>query len=81
MTASSGIVRNWLLVGVVATLLVAHGLGIYVMRHFRASATVLSLVAVVVALKHLGLISSGYAMIRRRFLRGRSISHRPQFDR
>lgn len=66
MAASNAIARPWLFAVVIVVLLAAHGLGFYALRHLKLSAALVSLVAVLVALKHLGLLSSTYKMFRRR---------------
>ncbi|HEY1213220.1 MAG TPA: hypothetical protein VGE93_06275 [Bryobacteraceae bacterium] len=46
-------------------LLVAHGLGFYFLRHLALSATLASGLIVLAVVKHLGMLSSLYAMRRR----------------
>ncbi|MGO4209863.1 hypothetical protein AB4Y89_09755 [Terriglobus sp. 2YAB30_2] len=53
--------------GVTAILLLAaHGLGFYFLRHLALSATLVSGLIVLAVVKHLGILRSLYAMLRRR---------------
>jgi hypothetical protein len=58
--------RPGVLVAVVVALLAAHGLAFYFLRHLALSATVASGLIALIVLKHLGMFSSLYALIRRR---------------
>jgi hypothetical protein len=58
--------RRWILVALGILWLCAHGFVFYfVRRHWAFSATLLSGVAVLVAIKHLGVFSSWWALVRK----------------
>ena len=59
--------RPWILVALGIILLSAHGFVLYLIRHhLPLSATMLSGVAVIVLIRHLGAFSSLYALFRKR---------------
>ena len=57
--------RPWGWVVAAILLLAAHGLGFYFLRHLALSATLASGLIVLAVVKHLGILSSLYAMRRR----------------
>lgn len=60
-------VRRWLLPALAVALMAGHGIILYyVSSHKIMSAAALSVVIVLVVIKHLGLIGPGYALLRRR---------------
>lgn len=66
--------RSWILVSLGVLLLAAHGLVFYfVHHHLRLSATILSGVAVIVVIKHLGAFSSLYALLRKRTRKAKNL--------
>ncbi len=52
-------------------LLTAHGLDFYFLRHIALSSTIASCLIVLAVVKHLGILSSLYAALRRRFSKTR----------
>ena len=61
------IMRNWMLLVGIGLLLVLHVWGLrHLMSHARLSTTILALVLILIALKHLGLLGSVYGLVRRR---------------
>jgi len=62
--------RSWMVVVIAATLIAGHGFFLYyVSSHLVFSAVVLWGLIAVVVIKHLGLLGSLYALVRRRFWR------------
>lgn len=60
-------VRRWLVAALIITLMASHGIILYyVSSHKIMSAAALSVVIILVVIKHLGLIGPGYALLRRR---------------
>jgi len=57
--------HRWALVAAVAVLLAAHGLAFYFFRHLTMSVTVALGLAVLVLIKHVGLLSAVYARFRK----------------
>lgn len=58
--------RSWIVVALGVILLFAHGLIVYFARHhLRFSATILSGVAVIVLIKHLGAFRSIFSVVRK----------------
>jgi len=68
MTTQTGFPsRPLILVALGVILLSAHGLVLYLIHHYLPlSATILSGLAVIVVIKHLGAFSSLYALLRKR---------------
>lgn len=66
--------RPWILFVGVLILLLAHGLVFYFVHHLALSVTLLSGVAVLIVVKHLGALSSLYAMLRKRMKKANNCS-------
>jgi hypothetical protein len=64
--------RPWTLVALVAILIAAHGLAFYFLRHLALSATLASGLVILIVVKHLGMFSSLYAVLRKRLQKNRS---------
>jgi hypothetical protein len=63
--------RPWTLIAAVVILLAAHGLAFYFLRHLGLSAAVVSGIAVLAVVKHIGGVGSLYALFRKRFQKTR----------
>lgn len=66
--------RPWILFVGALILLLAHWLVFYFIHHIALSAVVLSGVAVLVVVKHVGAFSSVYALVRRRIRKANNSS-------
>jgi hypothetical protein len=64
--------RPWFLVAVIVVLIAAHGLAFYFLRHLALSATLASGLVILIVVKHLGMFSSFYAVLRKRLQKNRS---------
>jgi hypothetical protein len=64
--------RPWVFVAAIVILLAAHGLVFYFLRHLALSATVASGLIILIVVKHLGMFSSLYAIVRKRSRKIRS---------
>jgi hypothetical protein len=58
--------RSWMLPVAVVAMIAGHGIVYYILRHTMLPATVVSGVIIFVVIKHLGLLSPLYALLRRR---------------
>lgn len=63
--------RPWILVAAIVVLIAAHGLVFYLLRHLLLSATLASGLIILIVIKHLGMFSSLYAVLRKRLRRNR----------
>lgn len=57
----------WAFAAAIVILLAAHGLVFYFLQHLALSAAVASGLIVLIVVKHLGMFSSLYAILRKRF--------------
>lgn len=64
--------RPWTLVAVVVVLIAAHGFAFYFLRHLALSVTLASGLIILIVVKHLGMFSSVYAVLRKRLQKNRS---------
>jgi hypothetical protein len=58
--------RPWTLIAVAVVLIAAHGLAFYLLRYLALSATLASGLIILILVKHLGMFSSLYAVLRKR---------------